>query len=143
MKGEVIHCADGRIVRDHGDTISIFIPMEIRRRSGRKEIVLPDTPAHASPGECTRFQIALARAFLWQSWLDEGRFEDNQALAAHLGLDVSFVRRVLNVGQLSPRIVEAILAGREPGMTLREAMDAQWPALWSAQEAMVWGSQAC
>ena len=134
MKGEVIHCQDGRIIRDLGDTISIFIPMEIRRRSGRKEIITPDAPVNKD--EPTPLQIALARAYVWQKWLDEGKYANAKELAKALGLDPANMRRVLRLGVLSPRIVEAVLAGKEPDISLSALQEMDIPLDWAEQEKM-------
>ena len=53
-------------VRRDGDAIVIDIPMNLRRRSGRKEVVLPPgvTTASAAPAKRpSPLALAIARAF--------------------------------------------------------------------------------
>lgn len=140
MKGEIIRCDDGRIVQDLGHVISVFIPMEIRRRSGRKEIIMPNTlPDDAEP---TPLVVALARAYAWQKYIDEGEFSDAQALALHLGVDPSLVRRTLRLGVLSPRIVEAALDAKEPEVSLQALLEMVLPVEWEEQEVLLFAEHA-
>jgi hypothetical protein len=46
--------------------------------------------------------------------IETGRFASVTALAQALGVDRSYVRRVLTLATLAPDIVEAIVRGREP-----------------------------
>lgn len=132
MRGDRITCKDGRTIEDRGNTIRIFVPMELRKRSGRKEIILPDTlPDDSQP---TPMVVAFARAYVWQKWIDEGKFESAQALAAHFGVDASLVRRTLRLGLISPWIVEAALDGREPNVSLQALLDMEMPVAWGEQE---------
>jgi len=135
MKGEVIHCEDGRIIRDLGDTIKIFIPMNLRRRSGRKVIVPPkQTKKNSEP---TAFQKAYARAYVWQKWIDEGEVENAMALARKVGLDPSVVNRYLRLANLAPAIVERFMANDQPEEPSLVAMRKDIPLLWSEQEKCV------
>jgi hypothetical protein len=65
-----------------------------------------------------------------------GRVQSFDALAKREGLDKRSVRRLIRLGSLSPRIVEAIVVGRQsPELTvigLTRRLDL--PMLWSAQE---------
>ena len=62
---------------------------------------------------------ALARAFHWQELIDSGRFASVTELAEALGVDRSYVGRVMRLALLAPDIVDAIVDGREPsGLSL-------------------------
>ena len=101
-------------VEDGGATVAIHVPMTFRRRSGRKEIVLP---SGAEPVRETQERppdpvvVAIARAFTWQEALDKGDVGSVEALAERLGIDGSYVRRILHLASLSPAVVEAALEG--------------------------------
>ena len=128
MKGDTVTCIDGRIVEDRGETIRVFVPVEIRVQSGRKEIIPPDAKpddSHPSP-----MVVAFARAYVWQKWLDEGEFANIEVLAKHLGIDSSLVRRILRLGAISPRVIEEALNGREPTSSLQ--------ALLNKEDSLVW-----
>lgn len=104
-------------------SVTVTVPMTIRRRGGRKQIIGPDgTPVRAGE-DSTGATItrgnpvlvkALARAFRWRRMLEEGRYASVRALAKAEGVDRAYVGRVLNLTLLAPDIVEAILDGRQP-----------------------------
>lgn len=90
---------------DMGDTIRVFVPITWKRTGGRKQIILPDDPPPEKENP-TPLQIALARTYVWQKWIDEGKYANAKELAAALGLDPALVRRTLRLGGLSPRLIE-------------------------------------
>lgn len=131
MRGETHTCDDGRIIEDQGNRIRVFVPMQLRRQSGRREIITPETvPDDSNPSPIL---VALARAYVWQTWIDEGEFENAQALADHFCVDASLVRRILRLGVISPRIVEAVLEGNEPEISLQTLINMDMPAGWDEQ----------
>ena len=122
---------DGRIV--------IVIPMQFKRRGGRKEIIVPrgvkapmstvtDNPAVQKP-----LAIAVARAHRWQKLVDQGRYESMNDLADAAGLDRAYVRRIVNLTLLSPELVRAILEGTEPsGLSITQLIR-DVPMDWTEQ----------
>jgi len=123
----------------NGETVVISIPMQFKRRSGRKEVLVPEGLEGARPTKSPGQQpllTALARAFHWQELLDEGRYVSVTELAEALGLDRSYVGRILRLVLLAPDIVDAIVAGREPsGMSL-ERLTKGLPVVWDEQRQM-------
>jgi len=101
---------------EQDQTLTVLVPLTIRKRGGRKEVVTPDgaTP-WASPEVPVNRPIikALARAFRWRRLLEDGHYSSIRALAAKEGIDRAYVGRVLNLSLLAPDIVESILDGRE------------------------------
>jgi hypothetical protein len=123
-------------VEDGGVTVAIHVPMTFRRRSGRKEIVLPDG---AEPVAETQDRppdpvvVAIARAFTWQEALDTGDVASVEALAERLGVDGSYVRRILQLASLIPAAVEAALErGELDGISLT-ALSKDLPFDWQRQ----------
>jgi len=57
---------------------------------------------------------ALPRAFHWQELIDRGKYSSISDLAEALGLDRSYVSRIMRLTLLAPEIVEAIVDGPEP-----------------------------
>jgi len=114
--------------------LSNFIPMQIKRRGVETRLVLD--------GEAASFRVdlpllkAVARARGWSLDLISGAVPSVEALARREGIDGRSVRRLLGLGFLSSRIVEAPAEGREPleltviGLTRRTNL----PLLWSEQE---------
>lgn len=79
---------------------------------------------------------AVARALRWSDDLLSGQVRSVAELARREGIDGRSVRRLIRLGVLSPRIVEAIVEGRQPPdltvISLTRKIDL--PLLWSAQE---------
>ena len=115
---------DQMTVRRDGDRITVHIPMVLKVRAGRKEIILPEelVPENSSarkPATQETLVIALARAHRWKALLESGRFQSLEELARVLKLDRSYVGRILRLTLLAPDIIMAILDGREPsGLSL-------------------------
>jgi hypothetical protein len=119
-------------------SVTVMVPMTIRRRGGRKQIIGPDgAPVRAGEdgtGTATThgdpaLVKALARAFRWRRMLEEGRYGSIRELATQEGVDRAYVGRVLNLTLLSPKMVEAILDGRGPTVTtpqLSAGIEADW-----------------
>lgn len=125
-------------VRRDGEAIVIDIPMNLRRRSGRKEIVLPPGLATVgtSPAKTpSPLTLALARAFRWQEMIETRREKSNSDLTRKLKCDQSYIARTIRLASLAPDIVEAILDGQEPdGLSLR-ALRRDLPLRWDEQQA--------
>src|SRR5215217_3658204 len=98
-------------------SITVRVPLAIRRRPGRKTVVTPAweggeaaLPTRANP----TLVKALARAFRYQKLLDEGRYASISEMAAGERIDRGYLGRVLQLTLLAPNIVESILDGRQP-----------------------------
>ncbi len=129
------------VLRD-GDAIVIEIPINLRHRRGRKEVVLP--PGIASVPESvekeaspTPFALALARAFRWQKMIESGQAKSNSDLARKLKLDQSYIARTIRLTSLAPDVVEAILDGQEPEGLSLEALRRDLPLSWDEQRNML------
>jgi hypothetical protein len=119
---------DGRLI--------IHIPMQFRRRGGRKEIVLPAGSGQRKRGEspiCKPLAIAIARAHRWQELLSRRRFKSISELAEAVGTDRGYVRRLLNLTLLAPDIIDAILAGNEPSGLSLQRLTRGLPVRWDEQ----------
>jgi hypothetical protein len=125
-------------VRRDGDAIVIDIPMALRHRGGRKEIVLPSgvapvTESAAGEESPTALALALARAFRWQEMIESSEAESNSDLARKLKLDQSYVARTIRLTSLAPDLIEAILDDHEPdGLSLR-SLRRDLPLSWDEQ----------
>jgi hypothetical protein len=120
------------VTTEHG-RITIQIPMRFKRRSGRKEIVLPNGDAKQSSPVRESLVVAMARAHRWLALLEEGRFGSVGDLAEAVGMDPSLARRHLGLTSLRPDLVRQIQAGDEPdGLSLRELLLGV-PVRWEEQ----------
>ncbi len=123
-------------VRREGETLVIRIPMELKRRGGRKEIIVPEgLPGSRPPKSPTQepLKTALARAFHWQELIDNGRYASVTQLAGALGMDRSYVGRVVRLALLAPDIVEAIVRAQEPSGVSLERLTKRSPLLSQEQ----------
>ena len=100
--------------------ITVQIPMRLKRRSGRKEIILPNGEGKEASAVQESLATAVARAHRWLALLEDGKFGSVSELAEAVGIDPSLLRRHLNLTLLRPDLVRQILYGNEPdGMSLR------------------------
>jgi hypothetical protein len=119
-----------------GGAVVIDIPMNLRRRSGRKVIAPPpgaDTAIAADPEDPSPLTLALARAIRWQEMIESGQAQSNSDLARKLKLDQSYVARTTRLASLAPNIVEAILNGNGPDGIGLNALRRELPMLWDKQ----------
>ena len=115
--------------------LRIRVPMALKRRGGRKEIVIPaglPRRQRSAPQAHSALVLAVIRGHRWKELLESGRYPSIDALAARMGVNASYVGRQLNLALLAPDIVEAILMGREPdGLSLEKLYRA--PVGWEEQ----------
>ena len=107
-----------------GDCLVVQVPLRIKRRRGRKEIIAPAGMAEAVANQISTnrgLAVMVARAHRWRELLEGGQYATIRALAADLGVDNSYVARILRLTLLAPDLIEAILAGTEPdGLSLEK-----------------------
>lgn len=110
-------------------SMTVVVPMAIRRRGGRKRIIGPDGAPVRASGDAGETQgdpalvKALARAFRWRRMLEEGRYASIRELAAKEAVDRAYVGRLLSLTLLPPEMVEAILDGRQsPALSLSDLL---------------------
>lgn len=119
-----------------GTTIIVTIPMQWKRRGGRKVIIAPDGGdawAPAKPRQDETLIRALARAHRWKRMLEEGKYRSAGEIAQAENVTKSFVNRLIRLTLLAPDIQEAILDGRQPkGMQL-DALTRVMPSKWGEQ----------
>ncbi len=126
-------------------SITVRVPLAIRRRPGRKTVVTPvrDGGEAALPTRTDPALVkALARAFRYQRLLDEGRYSSISEMATGERLERGYLGSLLRLTLLAPDLVEAMLDGRQPAdMTLPRLL-APFPAGWAEQRAIMPGASA-
>ncbi len=123
-------------------SVTVTIPLTIRRRGGRKQIIGPDgaqvragddgAAAPTTRGDPALVK-ALARGFRWRRMLESGRIATINDLAAAEKINPSYVSRLLRLTLLSPSIVEDIIDGREQKGLNLPGLLAPFPVEWSRQ----------
>jgi hypothetical protein len=81
----------------------------------------------------------VARARQWSEDLLTGRAQSVAEIAEREGVGARYVRRLLRLAFLAPKLVDAIAAGRQPPELTAEALAEriELPLLWTAQEQAV------
>lgn len=126
---------------DDGRTVTVRIPISIRRRGGRKLVLAPDGTSSSWQAPCRRIDNAtvkaIARAFRWREMLEKGVHATITEIAAAEKINQSYVCRVLRLTLLAPEIVEAILDGRQPASLQLDTLLRPFPIEWSAQRQKI------
>jgi hypothetical protein len=121
-----------------GRTITVHIPITLRHQGGRKQVV---TPAGATPWIPTPPRIdntlvkAIVRAHRWRDMLECGDYGTLRDLAKAEAINESYLGRVLRLTLLAPKIVEAILEGKQPASLELDDLLKQFPVKWDKQLA--------
>jgi hypothetical protein len=121
---------------DNGATLTIDIPLRIRRRGGRKVMLAPDGTSAWAPLRArvdSAMVKAIARAYRWRGMLEHGVYASITELAAAEKINQSYVCRVLRLTLLAPALVEAILDGRHPSRLQLRTLLNPFPSDWTAQ----------
>lgn len=117
-------------------TITVSVPLTLRRRPGRKVIIGPDGAEGWNPSrprvDSTLVKL-VARAHRWKRLLDSGKHTTITELAAAEKISRSYLCRVLRLTLLAPDIVEAILAGRQPAGLSCQQLLRELPDAWDTQ----------
>jgi len=126
-------------VTNNNGAVRILVPMELKRRGGRKQVIVPEgldqrpSPVQRSGNPLA---IAVARALRWQELLEDGTYTSMSALAEKMGVDGRYAARLLDLTLLAPDIVEALLNGTEPdGLSLEKLYRA--PMEWGEQRRVL------
>jgi len=117
-------------------TVTVRVPMTIRRRGGRKLVLTPDGAEVTAP--ITRhvdnaMVKAIARAHRWRRLIESGEYASITELAAAENINQSYVCRILRLTLLAPMIVEAVLEGRQPAELMLAKMMQSFPVGWQEQ----------
>jgi hypothetical protein len=122
-----------------GRTVTVRVPISIRRRGGRKLVLAPNgTSGNLAPASRhidDAMVKAIARAFRWREMLEDGKHATIAEIAATEKINESYVGRVLRLTLLAPDIVEAIIGGRHGAKVTLGALMVRFPVLWSAQQS--------
>jgi len=132
---------DPFLVRALDGTISVSIPIKIRRYSGRCKVVVPQgiaaTPIdNATP---TALQTALARGHRWLRLIESGKVANLAAIAKLEKFDPSYVSRMVNLTTLAPDIQAAILDETLPDTVSLFDLAIDVPLSWEDQRIRLLG----
>ena len=127
---DILQTSDGRL--------TLSVPIQIKRRSGRKLVTLPNgetAPVRPWDVTPTSIQLALARGHRWLAMLESGEAKSLKEIATREGIDNSYVSRMVNLTTLAPDIVAAILDDTLPNHITLFDLAVDPPAMWDEQRA--------
>jgi hypothetical protein len=128
---------EGPDIANDGRTVTVRVPIAIRRRGGRKLVVAPDgihvTAALVSRHIDSTVVKAIARAFRWREMLESGTFATIRDLAKGEAIDEVYLGRVLRLTLLAPAIVEAVLGGKQMAFLELHDLLKPFPLEWDRQ----------
>lgn len=116
--------------------LSIFMPMRLKKRGGRKMVLVPEGKAPLASqhsGIDTTLVKALVRAHLWQRQLKSGKYQTMQDLCDANKVTAKYVQLILRLNFLAPKLKEAILLGRQPRHLKLADLMQNIPSLWHEQ----------
>lgn len=123
---------------ENGQSITVRVPISIRKRGGRKLVLAPDGSSITGAPVHRRLDSAIlkaiARAFRWREMLESGQYTTIRDIAAAEKITESYVGRVLRLTLLSPAIVEAVLNGRQPEDFSLDGLMRSFPTGWTEQQ---------
>jgi hypothetical protein len=128
---------------DDGASVTVRVPISIRRRGGRKLVLAPDgenlTGASVHRRADNAMVKAIARAHRWRRVLESGEYASITELAAAEKINQSYVCRILRLTLFAPDIVETILNGAQPADMQIEQLLKPFSVEWLQQRAEILG----
>ena len=125
-----------RKILENGN-LQVIIPVTFRTISARRKMLTPGTVIDGTEP----LALALARAFRWQKYIDEGKFKNITELAKAIGQDKGVVASIMRLRLLSPAIVHRIVTGDIPRTLTLKDLRTSFPDVWSEQEERWFGGE--
>jgi hypothetical protein len=120
-----------------GRTVTVRVPISIRKRGGRKLVLAPDGTNVTTSPVCRHIDSAMvktiARAFRWRAMLEQGEYATVRELATSEKISETYVGRVLRMTLLAPEIIEAVLTGKQPIALRLDVLMRRLPVEWKQQ----------
>lgn len=115
-------------------TISILVPIKLKRKGCRKLIISPDSaPAQTSVRQDATLMNGIAKAWRWQALYERGRFSCLNDFAEKYKINKSYAARIMRLNMLAPDIRLAIMDGTQPkSLQLADLMH-PFPEDWQKQ----------
>lgn len=120
-------------------TMTVFIPLAIRKRNGRPKIVPPADIMPDTGGMDPHVLKAVAKAWSWRRKLERGEAATIDDLARAEGVTHRYVGRSIRLAYLAPAVLNKLLIQRAaPAISLKDmVVAADLP--WAEQVAVVFG----
>ncbi len=120
-------------------TIELPATIELKRRGVETKLVLPALAEQNHGSRCDPALIkAIARGRAWFGELATGRARSLEELAKRNDISRRYIRRLVGLAFLSPRLVEAILKGQQPvELTATRLSELDLPLDWTEQHRLL------
>lgn len=121
-------------------TLTVFIPLTVRKRNGRPKIMPPAdlAPDYDDKGVDPHVLRSIAKAWSWRRKLESGQVATIQDIATAEDVTPVYVGRVLKLAYLAPAVLERLLIERRaPAVSVKDlGLAVDWP--WVKQEAAIY-----
>jgi hypothetical protein len=128
------------LVLDRGTSLRMtrVVHMQMKRRGVETRLVIRGEAVALSRSDPALLR-ALSRGYQWFGELASGRVASTKQIAAREGLSHSYVRHVVPLGLLAPKVMEAICAGQQSVTISAERLKdhARLPIEWDAQQRLL------
>jgi hypothetical protein len=130
---------DPMMLRTQSGSVTVAIPIRIKRYSGRRQVVVPQGLSANMEGlrAPTALQIALARGHRWLRQIGGGVARNLAEIADREKVDRSYVSRMVNMTTLAPDIQAAILDETLPEEIVLFDLAIDTPLCWQAQRQRI------
>ena len=118
---------------------SLTTAVDFKRRGVATKVVLPGLTQQNQPSRCDPALIkAVVRGRAWFEELATGRVRSLEELAKRDGISRRYIRRLVDLAFMSPRLVDAILQGRQPvALTATRLSEFELPLDWAEQHRLL------
>jgi site-specific DNA recombinase len=136
LGGKVPLCASEE---PSGSTIELKAAVDFKQRGAETKLVLAGLSQQNQPSRCDPTLLkAIARGRAWFEELATGRARSLGQIAERDGITRRYIRRLVDLAFLSPRLVEAILQGRQPvELTATRLTELDLPLDWAEQHRLL------
>ncbi len=120
-------------------TMRVFIPLSIRKRTGRPKIVPPADMVPDTGRVDPHVLKAVAKVWSWRRKLENGEAATIQDIAEAEGISDRYVGRMLRLAYLAPAVLDKLLIQRKPPAVSIKDMAAAAELPWVEQSSGVFG----
>ncbi len=118
--------------------IELTAAVDFKRRGVETKLLLRGLAPHHKARQDPALIKAIARGRAWFDELASGRARSLNELARRDGISRRYIRRLVNLAFLSPKLIEAILEGRQPvALSATHLTELDLPIDWTEQHTLL------